>query len=325
MKAEGNALAGKVMVVTGASSGAGRAIAVELAREGAFVVLAARRVEALEEVAAECRALGADARVVPTDTRKPGDVQALAEAAAAVSGRIDMWVNNAGVLAAGALEALPVEVNDDVIRTNLLGYMHGAWAVLPFFKRQGYGILVNNISVGGWFPTPYAAAYSASKFGLRGFSESLKGELSAYPSIHVCDLYPGFLDTPGIQHAANYTGHVLRPAPPVYDPRQVARAVVQLAVAPQSRRMVDAASSFLRLSYSLFPRLSRNLTGAFIRAYLRRADGILPTDGNVLEPVEYGNGIDGGWRNRAVPGPIRSGALLAAGLTLGLLLFSRRP
>ena len=82
-----------------------------------------------------------------------------------------------------------------------MGYMHGAHAVLPYFKDQGYGVLINNISVGGYTPAPYAAGYTASKFGLRGFSQSLKGELYNWPHIHVCDLFPAFLDTPGIQHA----------------------------------------------------------------------------------------------------------------------------
>ena len=164
----------KTVVITGASSGAGRAIAIEFAKQHATLVLAARRKEALEEVAAECNSLGAITTVIPTDTRDAAAIHELANSAVALNGVIDVWINNAGVLAAGAMEEVPAEVNEDVIRTNLLGYVHGAHAVLPYFKRQGYGTLVNNISVGGWFPTPYAAAYSASKFGLRGFFEALK-------------------------------------------------------------------------------------------------------------------------------------------------------
>ncbi len=159
----------KLAVITGAYSGAGRAIAVELAQHGVRLVLAARRLEALEEVAAECEELGAKVHIVPTDTRDKQAINHLAKLAFEYGGGIDIWINNAGVLAAGALEDIPAEVNEDVIRTNLIGYIHGAHAVLSYFKQQGYGMLVNNISVGGWFATPYMSAYSASKFGLRGF------------------------------------------------------------------------------------------------------------------------------------------------------------
>jgi short-subunit dehydrogenase len=211
-----------------------------------------------------------------------------------------------------------------VIKTNLLGYMHGAHAVLPYFKQQGFGLLVNNISVGGWFPTPYAAAYTASKYGLRGFSESLKGELSAYPGIKVCDLYPGFLDTPGIQHAANFTGHVLKPAPPVYDPRKVARAIVSVIKDPKPSVTIGAAAVFLKLAHSCFPVLSRNLTAGVIRKYLLHADAIEHTSGNVLQPVNYGRGIDGGWRNATAPRPVRTAGLLLLGLAVGMLLFQKK-
>src|SRR5690349_15289734 len=125
------------VVVTGASSGAGRAIAIEFANNGANLVLAARREEALKEVADECQELGARTLVVPTDTREAVSVQELAKAALAFTGEIDVWVNNAGVLAAGEFDNIPIEVNEDVILTNLLGYMHGAHAVLPYFKQQG--------------------------------------------------------------------------------------------------------------------------------------------------------------------------------------------
>ena len=306
----------QMVVITGASSGVGKAIALEFATYGCKLMLAARNKQALDEAVAECRSLGATAEGIVADTGISQDVQILAKAANEFGGSIDVWINNAGVLAAGALEDVPSIINENVIRTNLLGYINGAQEVLPYFKVQGYGILMNNISVGGWLPTPYATAYSASKFGLRGFSEALKGELIDFPDIHVVDLYPGFLDTPGIQHAANYTGKVLKPAPPVSDPRDVARAVVNLVQHPQSNKTIGLASGFLKLSYSVFPGLTRSIAGTVIRKYLGQADAIDHTSGNVLKPVEYGTGIDGGWRLKGMPTAAKTALIIFGGVLL---------
>ena len=313
----------QVIVVTGASSGTGRAIATTLAKKQPVLVLAARREAALLDVAEECRDLGASVHIVVTDTRNANEVRHLAEEAAAIQGTIDVWVNNAGVLAAGALEDVPAAVNEQVILTNLVGYINGAHEVLPYFKRQGYGIIFNNISVGGWFPTPYAAAYTASKFGLRGFSEALKGELSLHKNIHVVDLYPGFLDTPGIQHAANFTGKVIQPAPPVYDPLKVGEAIVELIASPRARKTIGAASVFLRLSYTLFPKLSRNLTAQFIRSYLKQADPIHTTPGNVLIPVEFGTSIHGNFRKPGNSQKLKVSLGLFAAVAVGLIVYNK--
>lgn len=310
------------MVVTGASSGAGRAIALELASKGARLLLAARREEALKEVADECMALGGTAVTKIVDVKEMLDVYQLAKAAVKEFGGIDVWVNNAGVLAAGAFDEIPAEVNEDVIRTNLLGYIHGAQAALPVFKQQGSGILINNISVGGWFATPYMAAYCASKFGMRGFFDALKGELKNEPQIHICDLYPGFLDTPGIQHAANYTGKSLRPAPPVYDPRKVAKAVVRSIISPQSKKIIGSSSFFLKTAFALFPRLSRNITASFIELYLSKANETETTSGNILHPVDFGTSIDGGWQSYFTKKFLPKGALAAEGLAAVVLLLA---
>jgi short-subunit dehydrogenase len=300
-------------------------MAVELTRHGARLVLGARRQEALDEVVAECKSLGGEAIALPADVTDPAAMHKLASAAVDTWGVLDVWINNAGVLAAGEFTSTPINIHDQVIRINLMGYLHGAHAALPHFRRQQRGILINNISVGGWFPTPYAVGYTASKYGLRGFSDALKGELHAFPDIHICDLYPGFLDTPGIQHAGNYTGKELKPAPPVYDPRRVARAVVATIEHPRPKKAVGGAAQFLKIAYALAPRLSRTITASVIESYLRKAEDIPVTNGNLLEPVDYGRSIDGGWRLPPSSNQLlRGGALMLAGAVVGLLLLGKR-
>lgn len=297
----------------------------ELARQGYRLTLAARRADVLEALADECRELGAGVLAVPTDVTDAGAMAQLAFNAHEQWGRIDVWINNAGVLAAGPFDETPLEVHKRVIETNLIGYLHGAYAALPYFKQQQKGLLINNISIGAWFPTPYAVGYSASKFGLRGFSEALKGELLNWPGIEVCDLYPAFLDTPGIQHAANYSGRALRPAPPVYDPQRIARAVRRLIESPASRSYITAASPLLKWTYALFPGLTRRLTARFIEAYFRNADPIAETEGNLFQPAAYGTSIHGGW-NPPVPArkALAAGLLAASGVMLLLGLAGRR-
>lgn len=129
-------LAGKTVVITGGSSGVGRATAEAFALEGCNVVIAARGKEALDETVSLCRDLGAISLGVVTDVSVAEDVQKLAEEALQFNGRIDIWVNNAGVMSSGKFEEIPMEINEQVIKTNLFGYMHGAYSVLPIFKNR---------------------------------------------------------------------------------------------------------------------------------------------------------------------------------------------
>ncbi|RYZ51516.1 MAG: SDR family oxidoreductase [Sphingobacteriales bacterium] len=316
----------KTIVITGASSGAGRAAALEFAPLCTRLVLAARNEPALHELAEECILLGAETLVVPTDVTDAKAMIRLADQASSWYGKIDIWINNAGVLAGGDFDVTPMAVHEQVIRTNLLGYMNGAHAVLPIFKQQRYGVLINNISIGGFLPVPYGAGYTASKFGLRGFSEALKAELSAWPEIYVCDLFPAFLDTPGILHAGNYTGKVLKPAPPVYDPVRLAKAMVKVAVDPRSTTYVGSASLLLKCSHALFPELTTKMTALVMRKYFKVADDIAPTSGNLFNTVDYGMSVHGGF---GIPGEPKAhrkyiaGALLA-GFAAGFLLLSAK-
>jgi len=313
-----NTITQKTIVITGASSGAGKATALELAPERVYMLLAARNEAALQELAEECRELGSEVLVVPTDVGDHTAMLRLAKQAIEWKGNIDVWVNNAGVLAAGTFEETPWETHQQVITTNLLGYMSGTHAVLPYFKKQGTGILINNISIGGYVPVPYGSAYSASKYALRGFFEAIKAELTGWPNIHVVDLFPAFLDTPGIQHAANYTGKVLKSAPPVSDPKVVADAVKASILHPTSNRYPGGASKLFKLGHAIAPELMTKLTGMMMRGYFKNADPIGVTDGNIFNTVNYSMSTNGNARPRLSPHTKRmiAGGVLLAGLGL---------
>lgn len=317
-------LEGAVVVITGASSGIGRAAAQAFARQGSRVVLAARDDEALQEAAQECRAFGGEALVVPTDMTLSDSVEQLATAAAEFGqGRIDVWINNAGVGAVGAFDETPLDAHEQVVQTDLIGYLRGAHLVLPYFKQQNGGILINTLSVGSWVPQPFAVAYSASKFGLRGFSQALRGELVQWPGIHVCDVYPSVVDTPAFRDGGNYAGRSLQPPPPLCDPRQVAEAMVSLALHPRHTTSVGVTATLLRFAHLVTPGFDR-LSGLLVGAALRRAERVAPSSGNLFHPPLGQRRIDGGWRNSDSQ---QRALLLAGGIAagvVGLLLYCRR-
>lgn len=158
-------------------------------------------------------------------------------------GRIDIWVSNVGVGAVGRFEETPIEAHEQIIRANLIGHMNDAHAVLPVFLRQGEGVFINMISFGGFAAAPFAAAYSASKFGLRGFSEALRAELGHKSAIHICDIYPAFVDTPGLLHGANYIGRRMTAAPPLIDARRLAETIVHVARSPRATTTVGVMTN----------------------------------------------------------------------------------
>lgn len=314
-------LAEKLVVITGASSGIGRATAQAFARQRARLVLAARDRAALDEVVAECEAEGASALAVCTDVTSSEQMQALAaEAATFGDGRIDIWINNAGVGAVGDFEQTPLEAHEQVLQTDLLGYLRGAYVAWPYFKKQKRGILINTLSLGSWVAQPYAAAYSASKYGLRGLSEALRGELGEYRDIHVCDIYPAVIDTPGFRDGANFTGHALKPPPPVYDPHRVAEAMVSCALNPKPTTTVGSAAVLARAAHFLLPGFAQ-LSGWLTRRGLNRSPASATSPGNLFAPPSGQRRVDGGWRKptrRPTPLLVAGAALLIGGCLVAL-------
>lgn len=310
-----------VVVITGASSGIGRETARRHARRGARLVLASRSSSALETVAKECRELGAQVSVVPTDVTREGEVRALAACAAAEFGRIDVWVGNAGVFSYGAFEQTPGRVFRQVVETNLMGQVHGARAVLPYFRRQGSGTLVLVGSLYSRVSSRDISPYITSKWGLLGFAEVLRQELRRERGIRVRIILPATIDTPIYQHAANFTGRRVHPLPPASSPSRVARAIIR---APRRRRFAtsvgQAQRSVIPLHRGAPPVYDVFTSAAKSALELRDPDAAL-TDGTVFEPPAEASPTTGGWRS---PGQrmLIAAALLAA--ISGMTAWSQR-
>lgn len=182
----------KIVLITGASSGIGEATARLLAERGATVVLGARRVERLESLAADITAAGGSAIARALDVTSRQDVQAFADHVVERFGRIDVLVNNAGVMPLSPLSALKVDEWDTMVDVNIRGVLHGIAAVLPVMQAQGAGHVVNVSSIGGLYVMPTAAVYCATKFAVRALSDGLRQESD---SVRVTCVYPGVVES----------------------------------------------------------------------------------------------------------------------------------
>ncbi|RDE05804.1 SDR family oxidoreductase [Sphingomonas aracearum] len=286
-------LADQVLVITGASSGIGLITARLAVERGARVLLVARDEASLRTIAAE---LGDRADFAVADVAHAAEVEAAAAKAVARFGRIDTWVNNAGVAIYGGLEQVPEDEHQRLFQTNYFGVVHGCLAALPHLKESG-GALITVASIAADIPSPGMGAYTASKHAVKAYVDSLRIELNAQGApVSVTVVKPSGMATPIDQNAANHLdGQPLIP-PPVYDPKISAETILDAAVRPVRAVTVGGIGRLQVLSGSLFPGLLAKFGGLMLPLLLDR-DRPRPagnnldlprTDGEERSPVETG-------------------------------------
>jgi short-subunit dehydrogenase len=297
---DGQSLAGRTVVITGASSGFGRGAAVKFGRYHANVVLAARRSELLNEVAAQVSAAGGTPLVVTTDVSKPEDVQHLADATLARFGKIDVWINDVGVGAIGRFWEIPLADQARVVDVNLKGVIYGSYAAVRQFRIQGNGVLVNVGSIDSVVPLAYQATYSSTKAAVLGLDKALIEELrlAGAKDIKVATIMPWAVDTPWWPHAANYSGGTPRMAA-MDPPEKVVDAIVYASLHPREKMPVGWKAQAATVSHGLMPDLTERMSANIADHYqIKTAPPAPPTDGTLFQPMAEGRDVEGGVRAR---------------------------
>jgi NAD(P)-dependent dehydrogenase (short-subunit alcohol dehydrogenase family) len=287
----------QTVLITGASSGIGRATARLFAHRGAELVLLARGREALEATAAEVRAQGAaDVVVCPADVLDEDALRTAVDGAVTRFGSLDVVVHSAQVVAYGKIEEVPKDVYERVVDTALHGTANLARVVLPVFRRQEAGHLVVVSSLLASVATPLMGSYIAAKWGQLGLVRVLQQEVRDAPGVHVSAVAPGGVNTPIYAQAGSYIGLKGRPPVPIYSPERVARSIV--ARLDQPRRLVQSgfANPVVILGFRLFPAVYDALVGPLMRVFALADDHRTPpTEGNVFRSHPAGNAEEGRW------------------------------
>lgn len=258
----GQHFTGRTVLITGASSGIGRATALEFAKQGASLALVARSRERLEQTADACRALGAEARVYIADTSVKSEIEAAVAAAVRDFGGLDVLHCNAGIYLRCEAKDLKIPQIERIMATNYYGTLNTIYAALPFFLEKRGGSIVTTVSMDGKKGVPPDAAYVSSKFALNGFLQVLRQELRPL-GIHVGAVFPSRTDTPQIAHVD------CPKITPKADPSLVARAVVRCVRKRRREVLVPGFScKLLVLADALSPALGDWMVRAF------RLDGV---------------------------------------------------
>ncbi len=251
----------QVVVITGASSGIGRATAEAMAQKGASLVLAARSREALERDVQALTAAGVRALAVEADVSSREDVQKIADAAVQEFGRIDTWVNNAGVSIYGRLDEVSEEDSRRLFDVNFWGVVNGSLVAMPQLKKTG-GALINVGSEVSDAVAPLQGMYSASKHAVKGFTDALRVETEDVDKamVSITLIQPTAVDTPYPQHARNYMDKEPALPQPQIDPTQVAAAICDAAESPIRDVQVGAMSKMNTMMFKILPSLADKMS-----------------------------------------------------------------
>lgn len=244
----------QVVVITGASSGIGRTAARMFAERGARVVVAARNIEALNELVGQITSKGGLAYAVETDVSKREDVERLGDRTLNYFGRVDTWINNAGVSTYATFDKMSDEETRRIMDVNFMGTVYGMQTALSIMRSQGSGTIINTASVTGKRAIPLQSIYSASKYAIVGLGEAVRAELvNEQSDINVCTICPPSIDTPFFDHALTKEGVAPKPIAPVYAPEDVAEAMISCAENPQREVLIGSAGKMFALLNALAP------------------------------------------------------------------------
>ncbi|MFP3467469.1 SDR family NAD(P)-dependent oxidoreductase [Leifsonia sp. SIMBA_070] len=315
--------ASPVVVITGASSGLGRATALAFAKRHARLVLVARNAAALDDVAEECLACGArDAVVVPGDTADSATTDRASDSAIARHGRIDVWINDAAVSAYGKFWELPEEEFRRVVDVDIHGYANGVRSALRVMLPQRSGLIVNVSSILGEVPQPYTSPYSLSKAAIIALGRSIRSELALTKSpVHVVTVLPPTMDTPIFQHAGNRTGRALNALPPVYPASETVAEILAAWKRPgKPERTVSAAGKAMVHQHRRRPPVVEAAMARQTELGQFRNAPAAPSTGNLFAPSGEPLSVTGGWAGRRKQ---TRRVLAAAALTAGVAYLVR--
>ncbi|MES2887505.1 MAG: SDR family oxidoreductase [Pseudomonadota bacterium] len=278
----------QVIVITGASSGIGLATALAAGKQGARLVLVARSKDVLDIVVEHVMAeLGVQALAVEADVGQREDVERVAAVALAHFGRIDTWVNNAGVTVYGRLHEVDDAAHHRLFQTNFWGTVNGSLVALPHLRANG-GALINVGSEASEAIIPLQGMYTATKHAVKGFTDALRVELAVDEApVSVTLIQPTAVDTPLPENAANYTALEPKLPTPMIEPEEVAQAILHAATTPQRDVKVGTVAVLDTMMNKLFPSLADAVTKKQIGRQ-QRAEPAHTRDGSLYKATHRG-------------------------------------
>ena len=284
----------QIAVIFGASSGIGRLTAMEFAKRGAKLCVAARSEEGLKSLAAEIEADGGEAFYVIADVADFEQVKNVADKCCERYGRLDTWIHSAATFIFATVEKTEPKEYKRLLEVNLLGQIHGAKAALPHLREKG-GALIHVGSAEAWRTAPYQSAYGASKHGLRGFLQVLRAEIEHdQVPVSVTQILPAAINTPIYEKGFNKMPFKMRPVPPIYHPQIVVDTILYAAENPVTDIVAGGAGAGVIFAERLSPTLADWISGkvGFIGEKIDEPN-INQRRNNLFEPIAGFDTVEG--------------------------------